>query len=187
MADRNQFESTVLPYLDTLYRAAMAMSGQRAMAEDLTQTTVLKALERFESYREGSNCKAWLLRIMRNTWIDELRHRKVKGPELQAEEALLPDTSSTPEDQTRWTDARDLLENFSDEQIIKALMELPEDQRLTLYLSDVEELKHEEVGEIMSVAVGTVKSRTSRARNALKERLREHARDLGLAGERMDP
>jgi RNA polymerase sigma-70 factor (ECF subfamily) len=182
MADRESFEQTVMPHVTSLYRAAMAMSREPAVAEDLTQTTVLKALERFESFREGSNAKAWLLRILRNTWIDRLRHKKVVGPTVQAEEQLLAD-SEGPEE-TRWSNPRDLLENFSDEEVIHALMELPENQRLTLYLVDVEQLSHEEAAEILSVAEGTVKSRTSRARAELKSKLEAHARDLGLTGGR---
>jgi RNA polymerase sigma-70 factor, ECF subfamily len=183
MANKSEFDSTVLPHLDSVFRGALAVSRDRQMAEDLTQTTILKALERFGSFREGSNCKAWLLRIMRNTWIDILRHRKVVGPQVSVEEQLLAEDEEP--DLTAWSDARDLIENFSDEDVINALLELPEDQRLTLYLSDVEQLKHEEVGEIMDVAVGTVKSRTSRARSELKKKLMDHAKDLGLAGERM--
>jgi RNA polymerase sigma-70 factor, ECF subfamily len=183
MAAKAEFESTVMPHLDSVFRGALAVSRNRQTAEDLTQTTMLKALERFESFREGSNCKAWLLRIMRNTWIDRLRHRKVVGPKLPVEEQLLAEPE--PPQETNWSDARDLIENFSDEQVIKALLELPEDQRLTLYLSDVEQLRHDEVGEIMGIAVGTVKSRTSRARAMLKDRLMAYAQDMGLAGERL--
>ncbi|MFP4054013.1 MAG: RNA polymerase sigma factor [Phycisphaerae bacterium] len=173
-----------MPHLDSVFRGALAVSGNRQTAEDLTQTTMLKALERFDSFREGSNCKAWLMRIMRNTWIDRLRHRKVVGPKLPVEEQLLAEPR--PPEETNWSDARDLIENFSDQEVIKALLELPEDQRLTLYLSDVEQLRHDEVGEIMGIAVGTVKSRTSRARAMLKDRLLTHARDMGLTGERLN-
>ncbi len=79
MADRDKFESIALPYLDTLYRAAVALCGREENAEDLVQATYLKALQRFELFRPGTNCRAWLLRILRNTWIDQLRHMKVVG------------------------------------------------------------------------------------------------------------
>lgn len=178
MADRDKFEGIALPYLDTIYRAAVALCGRAENAKDLVQATYLKALERFESFRPGTNCRAWLLRILRNTWIDQLRHLKTAGPEMRIEQNLV---AAPPEPkETVWSDANDILENFSDEEVIKALSELSEEQRLTLFLVDVEGFSHEEVGEIMDVAVGTVKSRTSRARAALRKRLLSHARRLGF-------
>ena len=178
MADRDKFDSIALPYLDTIYRAAVALCGRAENAEDLVQATYLKALERFESFRPGTNCRAWLLRILRNTWIDQLRHIKIAGPEMRIEENLVAANPSQQE--TAWSNANDILENFSDEQVIKALGELSEEQRLTLFLVDVEDFSHEEVGEIMEVAIGTVKSRSSRARAALRQKLLEHARRLGF-------
>jgi len=182
MADRSEFDADALPHLDAVYRVAYALCRNRQDADDLVQTTFLKALDRFDSFRAGSNCKAWLMRILRNIWIDRLRHRKVAGPTASLEEDLLPDTAAG--EPLAWSDPHDLLENFSDEQVIAALRHLPDDQRLTLFLMDVEQLTQEEVAEITGVAVGTVKSRTSRAREALRGRLYEHARDLGLAGQR---
>jgi RNA polymerase sigma-70 factor (ECF subfamily) len=85
-------------------------------------------------------------------------------------------------EETTWTDCTDLLDNFSDPQIISALGKLPDDNRLTLFLVDVEQMSHEEVARIMDVAPGTVKSRTSRARAALKEQLRAHAKEMGFDG-----
>ena len=178
MADRDKFEGIALPYLDTIYRAAVALCGRAENAKDLVQATYLKALERFESFRPGTNCRAWLLRILRNTWIDQLRHIKTVGPEVQVDQNLV--AAPREQQETVWSDANDVLENFSDEQVIKALGELPEEQRLTLFLVDVENFSQEEVGEIMDVAVGTVKSRSSRARAALSQKLSDHARRLGF-------
>lgn len=178
MADRSEFENVAMPYLDAVYRTALALCGRRAEAEDLTQDTFTKAMERFDSFRLGTNCKAWLLRILRNTRIDRLRHMKVVGPQVSADEALLP-APAQPE-QTVWTNAEDILENFADEDVINAMRQLPDEQRLALFLVDVEQLDHEEVAGIMGVAVGTVKSRTSRARAALRRKLAAHARDLGF-------
>ncbi len=178
MADRDKFEGIGLPYLDTIYRAAVALCGRAENAEDLVQATYLKALERFESFQPGTNCRAWLLRILRNTWIDQLRHMRIAGPEVRIEENLVAANPSQQE--TAWSNADDVLENFSDEQVIKALGELPEGQRLALFLVDVEDLSHEEVGEIMEVATGTVKSRSSRARATLRQKLLDHARRLGF-------
>jgi len=167
-----------MPHLESVYRAASALCGRRQDAEELTQTTLVKAIERFDSFAEGTNCKAWLLRILRNTWFDELRHRKVVGPTVDAEKLQIADPAHPEE--TAWTNAEDLLENFSDAEVIRALGELPDEQRLTLYLVDVEELDHEAAADILGVAVGTVKSRASRARSALKGRLTARARELGF-------
>ncbi len=180
MADRDKFESIALGYMDGIYRAAVALCGRAEDAQDLVQATYLKALERFESFQPGTNCRAWLLRILRNTWIDQLRHMKVAGPELPIEENLLP--APAQQQETVFSDADEILENFSDEQVIKALGELSEEQRFALFLVDVEDFSHEEVAEIMDVATGTVKSRTSRARAALRQKLLGHARRLGFMG-----
>jgi RNA polymerase sigma-70 factor (ECF subfamily) len=182
MADAREFERVAMPHLDAVYRAAYALSGRAGQADDLAQATFLKALERFDTFRPGTNCKAWLLRILRNTWIDRLRHLKVVGTTVPAEEALLAEPPHA--ETTTWSDPAAVLENFADAQVIAALRELPEDQRLTLFLVDVEEFSQEEVAEITGVAVGTVKSRTSRARAALRGKLEAHARDLGLTGRR---
>ncbi len=178
MADTKDFESEALPHLDAMFRAAVAICRNRQQAEDLVQITYLKALGRFKSFRTGTNCKAWMMRILHNTWIDQLRHRKVTGPSVPADEQLLAEPEK-PE-QTVWSNAEDIIENFSDEQVISAMKELPDDQRLSLFLTDVEGLSQEEVAGITSVAVGTVKSRTSRARARLRDRLMAHAKNLGF-------
>jgi len=182
MADASYFEKTALPHMDAVFRASLAMCEQRSLAEDLVQTTYLKALQRFDSFRPGTNCKAWLMRILHNMWIDRMRHRKVVGPTVPVDEGRIAEPDQS--ERTRWSDPTDLLENFSDEQVIRALAELSEEQRLTLYLVDVEQLSQEEVAEITSVAVGTVKSRASRGRAALRDKLEEHAKDMGIVGRR---
>ena len=167
-------------HLDGVLRAALALCGDRDMAEDLVQETYLKALGRFASFRTGTNCKAWLVRILRNAWIDRLRHRKVAGPDVPLDERAL----AGPDDDgdAPWTDATDVLEMFADEQVIAALQTLTDDQRLALVLVDVEGMSHQDVAEVLGVAGGTVKSRTGRARAKLRTLLRQHAHDLGLDG-----
>ncbi len=174
------FEEIALPHLDAVYRAAVAICGWQGEAEDLVQDTFIKAFERFELFEKGTNCKAWLLQILRNTWIDRLRHQKTTGLVLPLEEEIVAGTIKDYE--TVWSNAEDLIENFSDEQIIKALSQLPDDQRLTLFLTDVEQLSQKEVAQITGVAVGTVKSRASRARAELKNKLSSYAKQMGLIG-----
>jgi RNA polymerase sigma-70 factor (ECF subfamily) len=185
--DRNRrFSEVVLPHLDAVYRAAVALAGQGPGAEDIAQATLLKALEALDSFAKGTNCKAWLLRILRNTWIDVLRRRQTAGTPLPLEEDLLPAPPAPPEPAETLgllqANGQALLESFADEDVIKALTELPADQRLTLYLVDVEQMDHREVAGVMGVPVGTVKSRASRARAVLKQRLLAKAKDLGFVG-----
>lgn len=181
MTDRKAFENLTVPLLDALYRTARALTGDDHDARDLVQATYLKAMKRFSRFRKGTNCKAWMMTIMRNTWIDRLRHRKVTGPALQLDEQRLPDRARGREAGGR---LENLLERFSDAQVIDALMELPEHQRTALYLSDVEGMDQSEVAEVLDIPVGTVKSRVSRARGVLREKLEAHARDLGFLGRR---
>jgi RNA polymerase sigma-70 factor, ECF subfamily len=186
MAGTTDFERLSLPLLDALYRAARVLAGGDADARDLVQTTCLKALQRFDSFRPGTNAKAWMMRILRNTWIDLLRHRHIAGTEVPLEEGRLvahPD----PGEEADTVATGDLLERFSDAEVIAALLEVPEPQRMALFLSDVEDLDQEQVAEVLGVAVGTVKSRLSRARVALAERLKDHARRLGFLGRRPCP
>jgi len=180
MQNLERFDQTALPHLDSIYRAAVVACGRSEEAEDLTQMTFMKALDRFHTLEPGTNCKAWLFQIMRNTRIDWLRRRRVAGNAVSIEEDLL--VAPAEIEPTVWSDAEDLLDNFSDERIITALRQLPHEQRLTLFLIDVEQLSQEEVAEITQVAVGTVKSRTSRARNELKGHLLSYANEMGFTG-----
>ncbi len=180
MSHRSEFEAAALIHLDSVYRTALALCGKKETAEDLVQTTFVKAFENFGSFKKGTNCRAWLIRILRNSWFDYLRQQRFRAKEIPLEEDLAEGKSSP--DETTWTDARDLLENFSDEQIIKALSMIPDEQRLTVYLVDVEDLSHEEVADIMEIAVGTVKSRTSRGRAMLKRILASYAKEMRLPG-----
>jgi RNA polymerase sigma-70 factor (ECF subfamily) len=182
--DSERFEQVALPHLDAVLRTAVVLCGRREQAEDLTQTTFLRAIEHFDTFVPGTNCKAWLCRILRNIWIDRLRHSAVAGIAVPMDEANGVDVEDKRQDEIAWSDARDLLENFSDDQVIRALAGLAEDQRLTLFLTDVEQLSQEEVAQIVGVAVGTVKSRVSRARVTLRRVLHDHAKDMGFLGTR---
>ncbi len=182
MTLRSRFEKTACVHIDAVYRAARALCGSKEMADDLVQTTFLKAFGNFGSFKTNTNCKAWLMRILRNTWIDRLRRQKTAGQHLPLDEELIEHKPGGIE--TVWSDPQDLLENFSDEQVIKALASLADDQRLTLFLIDVEGFSQEDVAKITGVAVGTVKSRTSRARTALRGHLASYAEEMGWTGGR---
>lgn len=182
MAEITDFEKVAMPHLGAVVRAALALCGNRAQADDLAQTTFLKAFEKFNTFTPGTSCKAWLMRILRNTRIDQLRRDRLARETLWPEEDLPAEPDSGR--QKVWSQGREILEKFSDKQVIQALRKLPHDQRLCLLLGDVEGLSQQEVADVMGVVVGTVKSRTSRARTALKEALAAHAEDLGITGRR---
>lgn len=173
----DDFEQTAMVHLTAVYRTAVALCGRQDLAEDMVQSTMLKAFERFSSFTKGTNCKAWLLCILRHTWIDFLRRRRFESRQVPLEEDLAAPGKA---EETTWSNAEDLLENFSDEQVIQALQRLPDEQRLTLFLVDVEGLSQDEVAAITEVAVGTVKSRASRGRAALKASLMSYAQDMHL-------
>ncbi len=162
--------------LDALYRAARTLTGDVDAAAELVQTTCVKALDRFETFGQGTHGKAWMMKIMRNAWIDQIRRRRVAGPAIPLDEERL---EAAPVVETGETDFVQILERFSDERVIDALMELKEPQRMALFLTDVEGLSQEEVAEVLNVAVGTVKSRVSRARAILRDKLANHAREMG--------
>ena len=178
MAANQEFENLFLHDIDTFYRVAIALCSDRNFAEDLVQTAVVKAIASFASFRSGSNFKAWFVRIIRNTWYDELRRRKIAGHKVQIDDLPLPAEDELNEEV--WASDDDILEKFSDSQVIDAILSLNEDQRLALMLVDVEQLAHTDVADIMGVPVGTIKSRTSRARLALAEKLEQHAREYGF-------
>jgi RNA polymerase sigma-70 factor (ECF subfamily) len=179
-----RFEKIALPHLNAVYRAAVALCGNPNKADDLVQTTYLKALQKFSSFKTGTNCRAWLLTILRNHWIDELRHKKCDLNSVHFDETIAEKEPSEAQE-ALWTNADDLLENFSDEQIIKALGRLSDEQRLTLFLIDVEQYSQEDVAQITDVALGTVKSRTSRARAVLRRELKNYSEEMGyLRGEK---
>ena len=175
---KEQFTAEALEHLDAVYRAAVALCGQTPQADDLVQTTYLKALQKFESFSTGSHCRAWLLRILRNSWIDELRRQKNEGAQVSIDldgiELAIAGEQPGGED---W------LEQFSDEQVIQSLLAVPEDMRMAVLFSDVEQFSQEEIAEIMDVAVGTVKSRVSRGRAMLRQQLASHAREMGFVKE----
>ncbi|MDK1032183.1 MAG: sigma-70 family RNA polymerase sigma factor [Planctomycetia bacterium] len=180
MASRDDFEKAALPHIESIFRGAFALCGRQEEAGDLVQATFLKALRSFDSFRPGTNCRAWLMRILRNTWIDELRHKRTVGTVVPIDEIQV--AGPVPEQHTPWSNPEDILESFSDAQVIKALKELPPEQRFALFLSDVEGLSSKEVARITGARTATVRSRSHRARMALRARLLAHAKDLGLAG-----
>ena len=178
MADKaKRFEAEAIAWIDTVYRVALSLCAQPSLADDLVQATYLNAWERFDQFHEGSNCRAWLLAILRNLWIDHLR--QCGNNVAWASSETLDQLPAHPGPQVDAPIRRDQLdrvaEQFDDPDLAAAFMGLPDDFRLALCLVDIEGYSHAEAGELLSVPAGTVKSRTSRARRMIQERLNRPA------------
>jgi RNA polymerase sigma-70 factor (ECF subfamily) len=181
-ATRSRFEQDTLPFLDQLYSAALRMTKSPADAEDLVQETYLKAYAAFDSFTEGTNLRAWLFRILTNTFINNYR----KGQRQPFSEPVDDLTDA----QMHGIDARlpggmrsaevEALERIGDAEVLAALADLPDDFRLAVYLADVEGFPYKEIAEIMDTPIGTVMSRLHRGRKLLRDALQGYAREHGL-------
>lgn len=180
-----RFEADALPYLDQLYGAALRMTRNAADAEDLVQDTYAKAFASFHQYRPGTNLKAWLYRILTNTFINS--YRKKQREPLQSDADSVEDWQlhrAASHDSVGLPSAENLaLELLPDSEIKAALGELSEDRRLAVYLADVEGFSYKEIAEIMDTPIGTVMSRLHRGRRQLRELLADHARQLGYSSD----
>ena len=179
------FEQQILEHLDMLYAVALRLTRNPADAQDLTQNTVVKALRFHDKFREGTYIKAWLLTILRNTFINEYR-RKVRTPslvELTGTERAPAETSPDPEVSygAHGGDSGSLLELVDDE--VRAAVEaLPEDFRAAVVMADLEDRSYREIADVMKCPLGTVMSRLHRGRKLLRRQLLDYARNKRLVG-----
>lgn len=175
-ARHQAFAREVLPHLDTLYRFGLALTRDLSDADDLVQETFLKALQAFGSYQPGTNCRAWLLKIMRNTYINWVR---LKGRETYLEDIGRSVEMFAAAGIGRTVAARpagpetQVLLMSTKKQLLEALDSLPTDYRSAVVLVDVEGLSYKESAEVMDVPIGTVMSRLYRGRRLLRRRLVE--------------
>ncbi|MBX3250307.1 MAG: sigma-70 family RNA polymerase sigma factor [Myxococcales bacterium] len=184
-ARRDAFEREALPHLDALYATALRLTRSPSDAEDLVQDAMLKAFRFYESFEAGTNMKAWLLRILTNTFINRyrrsVRERRVfdgalavpVGEGVMSQAAMRGLTSPIADAQRR----------LLGEEIQRAVDELPEDHRVMILLADVEELSYKEIADIVGCPVGTVMSRLHRARKSLQKSLVDQAVQLGIVAD----
>lgn len=175
-----QFEAEAVVHLDALFGLALRLTGgDEARAQDLVQESVLKAYRAWGDFELGTNCRAWLMTILRNTFINEFRRAQRRPSSVDFDEvAERPLFESLQEEDPEGR----FFDRLIDEEVIGAIDALPDDFRLPVVLSDLEGLSYQEISEIMGIPVGTVKSRLFRARKRLQQKLYDYAREMGYIG-----
>jgi RNA polymerase sigma-70 factor (ECF subfamily) len=182
MADREAFAQEAMQFAPQLYNAALRMTRNRSDAEDLVQETYLRAYRGYGNFEEGTNLRAWLFRILTNTYINSYRskQRRVQETDLNDVEDLYLYRRIANVDLASRSAEDTLFELFTDDEVKAALESLPESFRLPVLLADVEEFSYKEIAEMLSIPIGTVMSRLHRGRKAMHKALADYATERGL-------
>ncbi len=180
---RTQFEEQALPFMDPLYAAAMRMTRNPADAADLVQETFVKAFAAWGSFTQGTNLKAWLYRILTNTYINTYRKKQrepYQGTIDELEDWQLGGAESITTATSSRSAEAEAIDHMPASVVKDALQSIPEDFRLAVYLADVEGFAYQEIADIMKTPIGTVMSRLHRGRRMLRDLLADYARERGI-------
>ena len=184
MSAKEQFTTDAMQYAPQLFSTALRMTRSRSDAEDLVQETYIKGWRSFHTFQEGTNLRAWLFRIMTNTYINKYNAKKRKGTEVELDDVeelfLYKRLGSIDQSQLSSSAEDQMLELFTDDEVKNALEELPEDFRIPVLLSDVDGFSYKDIAEMLEIPIGTVMSRLHRGRKAMQKMLYEYARERGL-------
>ena len=174
-----EFEKEAVPHMDALYNFALKLTGDSDDASDLSQETYLKAFRFFDKYEKGTNCKAWLFSIMKNTFINSYRKQSKEPAKVDYEEIenFYENIKAPSKDDANLE--KDFFDNLLDDELSEALSTLPEDFRMVVVLCDIEGFSYDEIAEFIDIPVGTVRSRLHRARKMLYARLYKYAENKG--------
>jgi RNA polymerase sigma-70 factor (ECF subfamily) len=188
MADQKRFAEQAMEFMPSLYSAALRMTRNPADAEDLVQETYLKAYRGFGGFEQGTNLKAWLYRILTNTYINRYRQQKRRPDESDLDDVedfyLYRRLGGLEEARASRSAEDELMDFFTETEVKDAVEALPEQFRLAVLLADVEGFSYKEIAEILDIPIGTVMSRLHRGRKALQKALYDFASQRGLAGQR---
>ena len=182
MADREAFVRDAMQYAPQLYSAALRMTRNAADADDLMQDTFLRAYRGYAGFEEGTNLRAWLFRILTNTFINSYRAKQRRPQESDlgdVEELYL--YRRMPQIAASRSAEETLFELFTDDEVKQALEDLPDNFRLPVLLADVEDFSYKEIAEMLDIPIGTVMSRLHRGRKAMQKALADYATARGIA------
>jgi RNA polymerase sigma-70 factor (ECF subfamily) len=174
------FEKEAVPHMNSVYNFALRMTGDADDADDLVQETFLKAFRFFDKFERGTNCKAWLFRILKNSFINDYR-KQTKEPDKVDYEDIQNFYETIKSDEIGSSHyEHDAFTNLLDDEISKAIAKLPEDFRTVIILNDIEGFTYEEIADFVDIPVGTVRSRLHRARKMLYSQLYDYAKEKGF-------
>lgn len=178
------FEEEFLPQIDALYTFAYHLTYNEEDANDLVQETYMKAFRFIDKYKEGTNAKAWLFKILKNAFINQYRRRTKQPTQVDYEDITSYQEGDEDSNISGYADLREeMFQTMMGDEVTNAINALPVDFRVVILLCDIEGFTYEEISKILDIPIGTVRSRLHRARNMLKDKLREYAQSLGYGKE----
>lgn len=178
------FNDEFLPHADALYNFAYHLTYEDARAQDLVQDAYLKAFRFIESYKVGTNAKAWLFRILKNSFINQYRKKSRRPNQVDFEDFLTYQEKDVKMTSQQLDLRQEIFQGMLGDEVTKAINSLPVDFKTVILLCDIEGFTYEEISKIVDIPIGTVRSRLHRARNMLKEKLSEYAESMGFKTEK---